>query len=295
MKQGKPLTYTPPTSFVLTVNIAALVYDGVDKTPHRLCVETAHDDAVRRKLVLCTLRPGRVEQQRLDLLFGWEHEATWSVEGGSGSIHLTGYLSAVEPDLSAMADMGVPTPQPSADMVALARGTIVNDSDDSSYTPHSPSQGAGSGSSDNSSNDSMGSSGGGGGGGSVPTREARALAIRAVGNAAAAVSSSYTDQSGGGGGRSEGGKRRRKSRGNSVTSSGDHSAKRETRKRARAAALAERPSSDVADGDNGNGGGALRSTNGDAHHSSGHSHRVRKRRRKRSRSGQAADGNHVVA
>lgn len=129
LSPGKPLTYTPPPSFVLTVNLAALVCDEAgSRAPHRVCVETAHDDSVRRKLVLCTLRPGRVEQQRLDLLFGWDHEATWSVEGGSGSVHLTGYLSAVE-----AGDVAVGSGPASADMMALAHGALINDSDDSSY------------------------------------------------------------------------------------------------------------------------------------------------------------------
>lgn len=149
LSPGKPLTYTPPPSFVLTVNLvrhhptsgavlvprvtwpntvlpdspaaqAALVCDEAgSRAPHRVCVETAHDDSVRRKLVLCTLRPGRVEQQRLDLLFGWDHEATWSVEGGSGSVHLTGYLSAVE-----AGDVAVGSGPASADMMALAHGAV---------------------------------------------------------------------------------------------------------------------------------------------------------------------------
>ena len=90
-------------------------------------METAHDDSVRRKLVLCTLRPGRVEQQRLDLLFGWDHAATWSVEGGNGAVHLSGYLSAVDTGEEFEAGAGAMAyapPTASADTVALSHGKV---------------------------------------------------------------------------------------------------------------------------------------------------------------------------
>lgn len=92
LKAGKPFDFQPPEGYVLNVQQAALVADN--KECLRVFVETdSIFDGNKVKSCLCTLRGEATEQCSVAIVFGYDAEVVFSVEGkGKGKVYLSGYL-----------------------------------------------------------------------------------------------------------------------------------------------------------------------------------------------------------
>jgi len=90
VKPGENFSYTVPEDVNLILTQAATNQSAT--SPTTLWVSARGVG----KIVLCTLHWGHNEQSKLDLMFESERELEFSVSGGNGQIHLTGYTVTEE-------------------------------------------------------------------------------------------------------------------------------------------------------------------------------------------------------
>jgi cell division septation protein DedD len=98
LKVGKPVVVQPPEGYVLNVQLAALSGEGTG-SGSVVRVETLAIEGETLNSVLCTLRPKTAEQCNVNLIFGYDVNATFSVTGDAkNSVFLNGYYQPAPED-----------------------------------------------------------------------------------------------------------------------------------------------------------------------------------------------------
>lgn len=97
LKVGKPVVVQPPEGYVLNVQLAAL--SGESGAASVVRVETLAIEGETLNSVLCTLRPKATEQCNINLIFGYDVNATFSVTGeAKNAVFLNGYYQPAPED-----------------------------------------------------------------------------------------------------------------------------------------------------------------------------------------------------
>ena len=91
VKKGKPVEVQPPAGYVLNVtNVAA---SGSDTSKASIFAQTANIEGEKINALLGTLRPGKVDQIQVSLVFGYDVPVEFSITGDDKvSVFLSGYF-----------------------------------------------------------------------------------------------------------------------------------------------------------------------------------------------------------
>lgn len=96
---NKPVEFQPPEGYVVNVQQIALA-NGKDKASYVVSVDTLAIEGDKLSAVLGTLRTGGVEQFNVNLVFGYDVPAKFSVAStdNNGAVYLSGYYQPAPED-----------------------------------------------------------------------------------------------------------------------------------------------------------------------------------------------------